>query len=101
MGTLNDIEMSKDVALKVYTKLGEALVRVTCVAGELTVAHMNKLLNPFLYVLRNKDKSVDSMILVSCLSNIAEICKNLQFSVTQNIQEIFLCIQGNLAHEAV
>lgn len=100
--TLRDLEMSKDVALQLYTKLGEALVKVTFVAGELTAAHSNKLLNPFLYVLRNNTQiPVDSMILASCLSNIAEICKNLQFSVTTNIQELFECIRGYLSHETL
>ena len=36
------------MGVELRTKLGEALVRITRLLGEMTPSHKNKLLNPFL-----------------------------------------------------
>merc|ERR1719361_702387 len=95
---LRNLALSKDSALQRYSKIGEALAKVTMAAGEITVKHKNRLINPFLYVLRgDSQETIDPMVLASCLSNLAEICKNLRFSISSIIHEIFGCVEIHLS----
>ena len=90
---LEDSKLPEEVVLKKRTKLGEALVEVTKTTGELTVVHMNALLNPFLHLLRNNPTPhPDHTIRASCLYNIGDICKNLEFNITGIVNEIFDCL---------
>ena len=82
---LDDHKYPGDKALELRTKLGEALVNITKILGELTPAYKNKLLNPFLAQLNHPDP----MIRASSLSNLGEICKNLRFALGGVAQEIF------------
>ena len=73
-----------DALMEVRTKLGEALVKVTQILGELTPAHKNQLLNPVLGQLNHPD----NLIRASALSNLGEICKHLKFSLANVIFEV-------------
>ena len=84
-GHLDDAKYPGDKGLEVRTKIGEALVQVTKILGEMTPAHKNKLLNPFLAQLSHPDPLIRS----SSLSNLGEVCKNLKFSLGEIIHEIF------------
>ena len=90
---LEDSKLPEEVVLKKRTKLGEVLVEVTKIAGKLTVLHKNSLLNPFLHLLRNNPTPhPDPTIRASCLLNIGDICKNLEFDITGIVHEIFDCL---------
>ena len=79
-----------DEVAEVHTKLGEALVQVTRVLGQMTPAHKNRLLNPVL----NQLSHPDDLIRASALSNLGEICKNLKFSLDGVIHEVMNAILG-------
>ena len=82
---LDDNKYPGDKGLELRTKLGEALVNITKILGELTPAYKNKLLNPFLAQLNHPDP----LIRASSLSNLGEICKNLRFALGNVVQEMF------------
>ena len=82
---LDDNKYPGDKGLELRTKLGEALVNITRILGQLTPAYKNKLLNPFLAQLNHPDP----LIRASSLSNLGEICKNLRFALGNVVQEIF------------
>ena len=84
-GHLDDTKYPGEKGIEVRTKIGEALVQVTKILGEMTPAHKNKLLNPFLAQLSHPDPLIRS----SSLSNLGEVCKNLKFSLGEIIHEIF------------
>jgi len=81
---------SVDEVAEVHTKLGEALVQVTRVLGQMTPAHKNRLLNPVL----NQLSHPDDLIRASALSNLGEICKNLKFSLDGVIHEVLLSLDN-------
>ena len=81
---LDDAKYPGDKALEIRTKIGEAMVQVTRILGELTPAHKNKLINPFLAQLNHPDPLIRS----SSLSNLSEVCKNLRFSIGDILHEI-------------
>ena len=58
----------------------------------MTPAHKNKLLNPFLAQINHPDP----LIRASSLSNLGEVCKNLKFSLTGIVGEIF-----NVLHQVI
>ena len=90
---LEDSKLPEEIVLKKRTKLGEVLVEVTKIAGKLTVIHKNSLLNPFLHLLRNNPTPhPDPTIRASCLLNIGDICKNIEFDITGIVHEIFDCL---------
>jgi len=80
-GHLDDTKYPGEKGIEVRTKIGEALVQVTKILGEMTPAHKNKLLNPFLAQLSHPDPLIRS----SSLSNLGEVCKNLKFSLGEII----------------
>ena len=82
---LDEKKYPGDKGVEIRTKIGEALVIVTRILGELTPAHKNKLLNPFLAQINHPD----SLVRCSSLSNLGEICKNLRFSLGGIANEIF------------
>ncbi len=85
-GCFDDRGYHKDKAVEVRTKLGEALVRVTKMLGELTPAFRDRLINPFLGQLNHPDH----LVRASCLSNLGEVCKNLRFALGGILQEVNL-----------
>ena len=78
---LDDAKYPGEKGIELRTKIGEALVNVTKILGDLTPAHKNKLLNPFLAQINHPDP----LIRASSLSNLGEVCKNLRFSLSGNI----------------
>ena len=82
---LDDAKYPGEKAIEIRTKIGEALVNITKILGEMTPAHKNKLLNPFLAQINHPDP----LIRASSLSNLGEICKNLRFSLGGIVDEIF------------
>ena len=80
------------LGIELRTKIGEALVNVTRILGDMTPAHKNKLLNPFLAQINHPDP----LIRASSLSNLGEVCKNLRFSLTGIASEIF-----NALHQVI
>jgi len=89
---LDDSKYPGTKGIELRTKIGEALVNVTRILGEMTPAHKNKLLNPFLAQINHPD----SLIRASSLSNLGEVCKNLRFSLTGIASEIF-----NALHQVI
>lgn len=85
---LDDSKYPGDKGIERRTKIGEALVLVTRVLGELTPAYKNKLLNPFLAQINHPDALIRS----SSLSNLGEVCKNLRFALGDIVHEIFNCL---------
>ena len=77
-------DFSAELEMEIRTKLGEALVQVTKILGELTPSHKNQLLNPVLAQLNH----TDNLVRASALSNLGEICKNLKFSLNNVIFEV-------------
>ncbi len=53
---LDDKKFGGETGIEIRTKIGEALVRITRLLGEMTVSHKNKLLNPFLAQLGHPGK---------------------------------------------
>ena len=53
---LDDKKFGGETGIEIRTKIGEALVRITRLLGEMTPSHKNKLLNPFLAQLGHPGK---------------------------------------------
>ena len=91
--SLDESNLGPDIVLQRRTKLGEALVRITDLEGELVIRHMNSLINPFLYLLRNNPSPhPDPLIRASSIANIGTICKNLGLGLSGIAHEIFDCL---------
>ena len=91
--SLDESNLEPDTVLQRRTKLGEALVRITDLEGELVTRHMNALINPFLYLLRNNPSPhPDPLIRASSIANIGTICKNLGLGLSGIAHEIFDCL---------
>ncbi len=82
----NKKDKGEDSAMEARTKVGEALVRVTRMLGDMTPAYRERLINPFLGQLNHGDP----LVRASCLSNLGEVCKNLRFSLGGIVQEVSL-----------
>jgi hypothetical protein len=53
---LEDKNYGGETGIEIRTKIGESLVRITRLLGEMTPTHKNKLLNPFLAQLGHPGK---------------------------------------------
>ncbi|RNA06507.1 transport and Golgi organization 6 -like protein [Brachionus plicatilis] len=70
-------------------KIGEVLTRTIRIFNELVPMYAPKLVDAFLWGLRVSD---DEIFKSSCLSNLGETCKLLNFSIQVNINEILNCL---------
>eukprot|EP00096_Caligus_rogercresseyi_P011028 TRINITY_DN4207_c0_g1_i2.p1 TRINITY_DN4207_c0_g1~~TRINITY_DN4207_c0_g1_i2.p1 ORF type:complete len:978 (+),score=245.92 TRINITY_DN4207_c0_g1_i2:190-3123(+) len=71
-------------------KVGEALVKITCLMGDVTPKFKNLLLNGFIHHLNDEDELMRS----STLSNLGEVAKNLKFSLGPDVDEIMAALDG-------
>ncbi|XP_038077559.1 transport and Golgi organization protein 6 homolog [Patiria miniata] len=69
-------------------KLGEALVRATRSLGELVPRYSKVLLGAFLHGAQD----TDAVVRASSLSNLADVCKLLRFSLGPNLHEVLNCL---------
>ncbi|XP_073419547.1 transport and Golgi organization protein 6 homolog isoform X2 [Dendrobates tinctorius] len=71
-------------------KVGEALMRCTRTLGDMVLQHKDSLIHAFLRGCRDPDKSIRA----SSLSNLGELCKQLQFSLGPVIHEVTFCLSA-------
>ncbi|PNF27086.1 hypothetical protein B7P43_G08525 [Cryptotermes secundus] len=71
-------------------KVGEVLVRVTKLLGDLVPPYKAMLLNAFLV----GTKDSDHFVRASSLSNLGEVCKALGFRIGPVVTEILMCIRS-------
>ncbi|XP_040569681.1 transport and Golgi organization protein 6 homolog isoform X1 [Lepeophtheirus salmonis] len=88
----NIISKRKDDVADTKIKLGEALVKITKLMGDVTPKFKNLLLNGFIAHLGDEEELVRS----SVLSNLGEVCKNLNFSLGNDIEEIMMVLDNVL-----
>jgi len=70
-------------------KIGEVLLKVTKLLGEMAVKYKSQLLNTFLVGV----KDVDALVRASSLSNLGEVCRVLGFRIGPILQEILVCVR--------
>ncbi|XP_054282724.1 transport and Golgi organization protein 6 homolog [Macrosteles quadrilineatus] len=70
-------------------KVGEALVKVIKVLGDLTPVYKSELINTFLSGTREDD----FLVRASSLSNLGELCRVLGFRVGPIIAEVLMCVR--------
>ncbi|XP_073522171.1 transport and Golgi organization protein 6 homolog isoform X2 [Phyllobates terribilis] len=71
-------------------KVGEALMRCTRTLGDMVLQHKDVLIHVFLRGCRDPDNSIRA----SSLSNLGELCKQLQFSLGPVIHEVTTCLSA-------
>ncbi|GFG37493.1 hypothetical protein Cfor_00861, partial [Coptotermes formosanus] len=71
-------------------KVGEVLVRVTKLLGDLVPPYKAMLLNAFLV----GTKDSDHFVRASSLSNLGEVCKALGFRIGPVVSEILMCVRS-------
>ena len=71
-------------------KIGEVLTKSIRLFNELVPVFAPKLINVFLIGTKHEDDFIRS----SCLSNLGETCKLLNYSLSQNIFEIINCLSS-------
>ena len=83
---------SKELSMQAETlvKLGEVLTKAIRNLGELVPHFASKLLNVFL----NGCKHSDELVRASCLSNLGETCKLLNFALNDCINELISCLSS-------
>ena len=97
LDTLVDHYKDSDKRLDTDSKLkmGETLTRTVRNFGELVPCYGNRLLDAFLSGCKDSNKMVRS----SALSNLAETCRLLDFSLGNHIHEILNCVASMLAEQ--
>ncbi|KAF7262784.1 hypothetical protein GWI33_004125 [Rhynchophorus ferrugineus] len=75
---------------EVRMKLGEVLVRITKLLGEMGSKYKALLLNTFL----NGTKDDDHLVRASALSNLGEICRVLGYKLGNIITEVLVCVHA-------
>nr|CAI5863193.1 unnamed protein product [Callosobruchus analis] len=78
---------------EVRIKLGETLVRVTKILGDMAPKYKPLLLNTFLAGARDED----DLIRASSLSNLGEICRVLGYKLGTIITEVLVCVYAIIA----
>ncbi|KAG8042660.1 hypothetical protein G9C98_005294 [Cotesia typhae] len=78
----------RDIAAENRAKLGEILVKTTKGLGDMAPAYKNILINGFLCGVRDKD----SMVRVSSLSCLGELCRVLGFKLGHTVTEVLYCV---------
>ncbi|ESN93895.1 hypothetical protein HELRODRAFT_123132, partial [Helobdella robusta] len=81
--------------IDVKLKLGEALLRVVTRLGSSAIAYKNKLFSTLVKVSRNDYPTVRS----SAITNLAQLCKLLGFSLSSNVNEIFNSLKCMLKYD--
>ncbi|XP_040280292.1 transport and Golgi organization protein 6 homolog [Bufo bufo] len=81
---------AKAPAPETRMKVGEALMRCTRTLGDMVLRHKDTLIHAFLRGCRDPDSSVRA----SSLSNLGELCKQLQFSLGPVIHEMTSCLSA-------
>ncbi|XP_056413222.1 transport and Golgi organization protein 6 homolog [Hyla sarda] len=79
---------AKATAPETRMKVGEALMRCTRTLGDMVLQHKDTLIHAFLKGCRDTDSSIRA----SSLSNLGELCKQLQFSLGPVIHEVTSCL---------
>ncbi|KAL0274418.1 UNVERIFIED_CONTAM: hypothetical protein PYX00_006843 [Menopon gallinae] len=80
------VDDNKDADMRM--KVGEVLVRVTRILGDVIPKYKALLVNTFLIGAKNKDE----LLRASSLSNLGEVLKILRFGVGDILQEVRMCI---------
>ncbi|CAF0924975.1 unnamed protein product [Brachionus calyciflorus] len=75
-------------------KIGEVLTKTIRTFNELISLYAPKLINAFLIGIKSSD--YDEVFQSSCLSNLGEICKLLNYSIQNDIYEILSCLSALL-----
>ncbi|XP_073995165.1 transport and golgi organization 6 isoform X2 [Rhodnius prolixus] len=70
-------------------KIGEVLMRVIRILGEMAVVYKNEIINALLFGCRDSDH----LVRASSLSSLGELCRILTFRIHAFIIEIFECIK--------
>ncbi|XP_069829089.1 transport and Golgi organization protein 6 homolog [Dendropsophus ebraccatus] len=81
---------AKAPAPETRMKVGEALMRCTRILGDMVYQHKDALIHAFLRGCRDPDSSIRA----SSLSNLGELCKQLQFSLGPVIHEVTSCLSA-------
>ncbi|XP_075045192.1 transport and Golgi organization protein 6 homolog [Mixophyes fleayi] len=77
-------------------KVGEALMRCTKILGDMVLRHKDALIDVFLRGSRDPDSSVRA----SSLSNLGELCQQLQFSLGPIIHEMSSCLSAVIRYDS-
>ncbi|XP_018576104.1 transport and Golgi organization protein 6 homolog [Anoplophora glabripennis] len=80
----------KDDGHEVRMKLGESLVRVTRLLGDMAPKYKPLLLNTFLMGAKDED----DLIRASSLSNLGEICRVLGYKLGTIVTEVLVCVHA-------
>ncbi|XP_066429479.1 transport and Golgi organization protein 6 homolog [Eleutherodactylus coqui] len=80
----------KAAAPETRMKVGEALMRCTRTLGDMVLRHKDVLIHCFLRGCRDPDSSIRA----SSLSNLGELCKQLQFSLGPVLHEVTSCLSA-------
>ncbi|KAG9493039.1 hypothetical protein GDO78_001130 [Eleutherodactylus coqui] len=80
----------KAAAPETRMKVGEALMRCTRTLGDMVLRHKDVLIHSFLRGCRDPDSSIRA----SSLSNLGELCKQLQFSLGPVLHEVTSCLSA-------
>ncbi|XP_030757835.1 transport and Golgi organization protein 6 homolog [Sitophilus oryzae] len=75
---------------EIRMKLGEVLVRVTKILGEMAPKYKSLLLNTFL----SGTKDEDHLVRASALSNLGEICRVLGYKLGSVVTEVLVCVHA-------
>ncbi|KAM9302351.1 transport and Golgi organization protein 6 homolog [Gastrophryne carolinensis] len=81
---------TKTLSPETRMKVGEALMRCTRMLGDLVIQYKDALIHAFLRGARNPDSSLRA----SCLSNLGELCQQLQCSLGPIIHEVSSCLSA-------
>uniref|UniRef100_T1ISA3 RNA polymerase II assembly factor Rtp1 C-terminal domain-containing protein n=1 Tax=Strigamia maritima TaxID=126957 RepID=T1ISA3_STRMM len=91
-----NFDTKKRNSVELRLKLGEVIVKVTQLLGEMLPKYRDLFLQAFL----NGCKDENSQVRASSLSNLAEVCKGLKFSIGPCIHEVMLCVRSLLKTDA-
>ncbi|XP_044267137.1 transport and Golgi organization protein 6 homolog [Tribolium madens] len=83
----------REKAQETRMKLGEVLVRVTKILGEMAPKYKALLLNTFL----SGTKDDDHLIRASSLSNLGEVCRVLNYKLGTIVTEVLVCVHAIVA----
>ncbi|XP_018412834.1 PREDICTED: transport and Golgi organization protein 6 homolog [Nanorana parkeri] len=81
---------NKTLSSETRMKVGEALMRCTRMLGDMIIPHKDALFHAFLRGSRDSDSSLRA----SSLSNLGELCKQLQFSLGSVVYEVSSCLSA-------
>ncbi|EFA04066.1 transport and Golgi organization protein 6 [Tribolium castaneum] len=89
----SDFTKKGEKAQEIRMKLGEVLVRVTKILGEMAPKYKAVLLNTFL----SGTKDDDHLIRASSLSNLGEVCRVLNYKLGTIVTEVLVCVHAIVA----